>query len=150
MGRERHFGNEVARKLNCKIVALRHLDQYIESDENFGDYAPYDVDPTRFLNLLRGAKYICTDSFHGSVFSIIHHKQFIIFNRYDETSKHSKNSRIDTLCQNLSLTNRRFTSNENLFEQLTESIDYKKVDEKLNQLREFTEEYLNKALKDIK
>ena len=33
---------------------------------------------------------------------------------------------------------------------LTESIDYKKVDEKLNQLREFTEEYLNKALKDIK
>lgn len=61
-----------------------------------------------------------------------------------------KNSRIDTLCQNLSLTNRRFTSNENLFEQLTESIDYKKVDEKLNQLREFTEEYLNKALKDIK
>lgn len=37
-----------------------------------------------------------------------------------------------------------------MFEQLTESIDYKKVDEKLNQLREFTEEYLNKALKDIK
>lgn len=146
----RNAVTEVARKLNCKIVALRHLDQYIESDENFGDYAPYDVDPTRFLNLLRGAKYICTDSFHGSVFSIIHHKQFIIFNRYDETSKHSKNSRIDTLCQNLSLTNRRFTSNENLFEQLTESIDYKKVDEKLNQLREFTEEYLNKALKDIK
>ena len=74
----------------------------------------------------------------------------LFFNRYDEASKHSKNSRIDTLCQNLSLTNRRFSNKENLFEQLTESIDYKKVDERLNQLRGFTEEYLNQALKDIK
>lgn len=139
-----------AQNLNCKIVTLRHLDQYIESDENFGDYAPYDVDPTRFLNLLRGAKYICTDSFHGSVFSIIHHKPFIVFNRYNETSKHSKNSRIDTLCDNLSLSNRRFDDNKDFLYQLTEPIDYKLVEKKLSHLKEYTEEYLNKALKDIR
>lgn len=74
----------VAKQLGCKIVTLRHLDQYVENDERFGDFAPYDVDPARFLNLLRGAKYVCTDSFHGSVFSIIHHKPFVTFNRYDE------------------------------------------------------------------
>ena len=39
----RNAVTEVARKLNCKIVALRHLDQYIESDENFGDYAQLPV-----------------------------------------------------------------------------------------------------------
>ena len=78
----------VAKQLGCKIVTLRHLDQYVENDERFGDFAPYDVDPARFLNLLRGAKYVCTDSFHGSVFSIIHHKPFVTFNRYDENSKH--------------------------------------------------------------
>ena len=59
--------NKAAKFLGCKIVALRHLDQYVEKDEEFGDYAPYDVGPDRFLNLLRGANYICTDSYHGLV-----------------------------------------------------------------------------------
>ncbi len=140
----------VAKRLNCKIVTLRHLDQYVESDESFGDYAPYNVDPARFLNILRGASYICTDSFHGSVFSIIHHKPFVTFNRYNEKSKHSKNSRIETLCNNLSLTNRRFSNSENLFKQLTEEIDYKSVDKKLQQLRKHTDNYLNEALEGIK
>lgn len=140
----------VAKRLNCKVVTLRHLDQYVESDESFGDYAPYNVDPARFLNILRGASYICTDSFHGSVFSIIHHKPFVTFNRYDEKSKHSKNSRIETLCNNLSLTNRRFSNSENLFKQLTEEIDYTSVDKKLQQLRKHTDNYLNEALEGIK
>ena len=64
--------NKAAKELRCKVVALRHLDQYVPEDENFGDVALYDVGPDRFLNLLRGAAYICTDSFHGSCFSIIH------------------------------------------------------------------------------
>ena len=74
--------------MKYKIVTLRHLDQYTKVDESFGDFAPYDVDPTKFLNLLRGADYVCTDSFHGSVFSIIHQKPFIVFNRYNEYSKY--------------------------------------------------------------
>ena len=28
-----------------EVVALRHMDQYVEEDENFGDFAPYDVSP---------------------------------------------------------------------------------------------------------
>lgn len=141
---------QAAQQLHCKIVTLRHLDQYIESDENFGDYAPYDVDPSRFLNLLRGAKYICTDSFHGSVFSIIHHKPFITFNRYDENSKHSKNSRIDTLCDNLGLQNRRFSTEHKLSDLLTTEIDYQSVDQKLQNLKKKSEDYLDKALYGIK
>lgn len=140
----------VAQKLNCKIVTLRHLDQYVKNDETFGDYAPFDVGPDKFLNLLRGAKYVCTDSFHGSVFSIIHHKQFVVFNRYKEKSKHSKNSRIDTLCTNLGLENQRFRSKELFQKQLCEPINYSMVDERLKILRQKTEEYLNEAFKDIK
>ena len=52
-------------------------DRYVEEDEKFGDIAPYDVGPEEFLNWIRGAKYVCTDSFHGTCFSIIHHKKFI-------------------------------------------------------------------------
>lgn len=141
--------NNVAKQLRCKIVALRHLDQYVKYDEQFGDYAPYNVGPAEFLNLLRGAEYVCTDSFHGSVFSIIHHKPFVTFNRYDENSKHSKNSRIDTLCSNLNLEDRRFISTDKLYMQLTSEIDYKQVDEKLSILRMKTNSYLDKAFTNL-
>ena len=139
---------EFAKKKKLKIVTLRHLDQFVEEDESFGDYAPYDVGPDKFLNLLRGAKYICTDSFHGAVFSIIHKKDFLVFNRYSDTSKHSKNSRIDSLCQNLEIQNCRYNGDsEKIF---LESIDYSKVDEIYKKLKLKTDAYIDKALEGVK
>lgn len=140
---------KVAQKLNCKIVTLRHLDQYIEEDEKFGDVALYNIGPDDFLNLLRGANYVCTDSFHGACFSIINRKQFVVFNRYLEKSKHSKNSRIDTLCTNLGLTSQRFRKSETLEEQLNDLIDYKKVEDKFDNLKIKTDEYITQAFKKI-
>lgn len=137
---------QAAKKLGCKIVVLRHLDQYIDSDESFGDYAPYDVAPDRFLNLIRGAEFVCTDSFHGSVFSIIHHKPFVTFDRYSEGAKHSKNSRIDTLCANLGLQNRRYNSGTSLSEVLEQKIKYDEVDKKLSALRAEADLYIKTAL----
>ncbi|MFR9067006.1 MAG: polysaccharide pyruvyl transferase family protein [Faecalibacterium prausnitzii] len=32
--------------------------------------------PGEFVNLIANASYICTDSFHGTLFSLIFHKQF--------------------------------------------------------------------------
>lgn len=140
---------QAAKKLGCKIVALRHLDQYIQSDEDFGDYAPYDVAPDRFLNLIRGAEFVCTDSFHGSVFSIIHHKPFVTFDRYSEGAKHSKNSRIDTLCANLGLQSRRYNLNTNLADVLEEKINYDDVDKKLAVLRTEADLYIKTALDGV-
>lgn len=138
---------ELAEKTGLKIVALRHLDQYVEEDENFGDFAPYDVSPEKFLNFIRGAGYVCTDSFHGSCFSIIHHKKFMVFNRYLEGSAHSKNSRIDTLCSNLGVEQRRFTGS-NVCE-IEKEINYDIVDTKIQILKEQALTYLNTALDGI-
>lgn len=139
---------ELAKKTGFKIVMLRHLDQFVEEDEDFGDYAPYDVRPDKFLNLLRGAEYVCTDSFHGAVFSIIHKKQFVIFNRYSDASKHSKNSRIDSLCQNLGISNCRYDGNiDNI---LKSNIDYTNVDKNYIELKKRSKEYLDKVFNDIK
>ena len=141
---------KAAKKLGCKIIALRHLDQYVPNDENFGDIALYDVAPDRFLNLLRGASYVCTDSFHGSCFSIIHRNPFVTFNRYADGSKHSKNSRIDTLCGNLGLQERRYNEKATLDKQLMTSIDWDIVKDKLMNLKRDTDMYLDKAFCGIK
>lgn len=66
----RNAVKKLSRDKGMKVVALRHMDQYVEEDENFGDFAPYDVSPERFLNLLRNAEYVCTDSFHGTACSV--------------------------------------------------------------------------------
>jgi len=133
-----------------KVVALRHMDQYVEEDENFGDFAPYDVSPERFLNLLRNAEYVCTDSFHGTAFSILNEKQFVVFNRYAENSSFSKNSRIDTLCVNFGLESRRYKNGMDLSDVVKDDIDYKAVGEKYKNLKQVTDQYLNTVLKEIR
>lgn len=74
---QRDIVKELKDMTGMKIVALQHLDEYIPSDEGFADEAPYDVGPAEFLNYIRNAEYICTDSFHCSVFSILYKKKFL-------------------------------------------------------------------------
>ena len=138
----------LAEKTGMKIVTLRHLDEYVDDDESFGDVAPYDVDPVRFLNILRNAAYVCTDSFHGTAFSIIFEKQFMVFDRYNNQSSNSKNSRVESVCANVDLKNRRYTDIEHISEMMAQAIDYVAVTEKVNQYREYTKQYLKAALCD--
>lgn len=135
-----------AEEKEMKIVFLKFLDQYVEYDENFGDITPFDVDPNKFLNILRGAEYVFTDSFHGCAFSILMGKQFVIFNRYASTSGASKNSRIDTVCGNLGLNDRRVMADSNLVAVMDEDIDWKNVEEKTLVYRDRMWEYLRQAL----
>lgn len=146
----RNAVKKLAHDKGMKVVALRHMDQYVEEDENFGDFAPYDVSPERFLNLLRNAEYVCTDSFHGTAFSILNEKQFVVFNRYAENSSFSKNSRIDTLCVNFGLESRRYKNGMDLSDVVKNDIDYKAVGEKYKNLKLVTDEYLNTILREIK
>ncbi len=75
----REFAKRLREKTGCKIIALTHLDEYVKSDESYADETPYDIDPADFLNLIRNAEYVCTDSFHCSVFSILYNARFSHF-----------------------------------------------------------------------
>lgn len=129
-----------------KIVFLKFLDQYVDYDEHFGDIAPFDVDPNKFLNILRGAEYVFTDSFHGCAFSILMQKDFVIFNRYVASSGASKNSRIDTVCGNLGLESRRATANSDLNSITEAEIDWDSVATKTKVFRDRMWNYLKGAL----
>ncbi len=136
----------LSEKTGLPIVVLRHLDEIIPSDEGFGDFAPYDVDPAGFVNLIRGAEYVLTDSFHGSVFSTIHHKDFATFYRFQQGSKQSRNSRIDNLFSHLGLENRLVTEVGGASAALGERPDFDKVDESLAAWREDSWSFLGRAL----
>lgn len=125
------------------LVTCPFLDHFTEDDLRFGDIQIFDMDAEDFLNLIRHAEYILTDSFHGSIFSILNHKKFLVFNRFSE-DKNSRNSRIDSLCLLLGVDSRRFAGN---VEEVLFSIDYQKVEKKLEKLREKSLYYLEQALR---
>lgn len=143
----RRLVEELAKEKKIKIITCPHLDEYVESDNEFGDEQRFDVDPVDFLNLIRGAEYICTDSFHGSVFSILHHKKFVTFSRYTDEIRKSKNDRIVSLFSQLGISNRHVTSYDTgILGIIDAEIDYSSVDSVLIELRNETYEFLNKAL----
>lgn len=59
------------------------------------------LDPLEFVWLIKNAKCVCTDSFHATVFSIIYHRQFMIFDRID--THENQNDRFVTLLSELGI-----------------------------------------------
>lgn len=144
----REFVKRLKKKTGYKVVALTHLDEYIKSDENYADETPYDVDPADFVNLIRNAKYICTDSFHCSVFSILYRKQFLTFRRFNRDTIQSTNSRLDSLFNLVGVDNRFVNPEDDVKKYLNIDTDYDLVHEKLAKVREQSYIYLKKSLED--
>lgn len=144
----RKFARRLKEKTGCKIVALTHLDEFVKSDEGYADETPYDVDPADFLNLIRNAEYVCTDSFHCSVFSILYKRQFFTFRRYTRNTIQSTNSRMDTLFNMEGISDRMMTGNENIQNCLKIETDFDVVHKNLEEIRKKSYDYLKNALKD--
>ena len=138
--------DKLRKDTGLKVVTIPFMDVFVERDLTFGDMRLFEVGPVEFLNLIRGAEYICTDSFHGSVFSILNHKQFITFNRTNSNDRQTRNSRIDSLFGLLGLEKRRYQPNMKIRDIIDEPIDYEDVEKRLAVLREETFSFLDNAL----
>lgn len=143
---QREFVKKVKALTGYKIVQLQHCDEFIASDESFPDEAPYNVGPKEFIRLIRDAEYVFTDSFHCSVFSMLHAKKFFTFRRYNNDSIVSTNGRIYSLLSLVGQENRLLKGNENPEDVLAMDIDYNEVHAKLNELRLFTKNFVFEAL----
>lgn len=104
-------------------------------DSNYKIY-----DPIEFIEKIKNAQMIFTDSFHGGVFSIIFHTPFVIFDR----SEGNMGSRIDTLLDTFNLQKNKYTKNMNFQELL--NTDFSNVDDKLAEKRAESISFLKKAL----
>ena len=138
---------QFAKKKNLKVITCPHMDEFVERDMTFGDDKRFEVSPVDFLNLVRGAEYIITDSFHGTVFSILNHNKFLTLNRYSDSLRKSKNTRIDSLFSLLGIENRHYISESLDIEKSIEAdIDYVEIDKRLSDLRDETFHFLKKSL----
>ena len=100
--------------------------------------------PIDFLEEIYNAEEIITDSFHGTAFSILFHKNFwVIDNGKDENSDPYYNfDRMQTLLQHINLQDRILDSNK----EYKKSIDYSCVDSMLATIRKESIEKLNQSI----
>ena len=139
----RKFAERLRKKTGYKIVSLNHADEYVKYSDEFCDYAPFDIGPREWISLIENAEYVCTDSFHGTVFSILFNKMFFDFRRHNNKSKVSTNSRIDSLLDVAGISKERIlVGNEDIDKVLTYKIDYNKVNENINKFREDSQKWL--------
>ena len=146
----RKLAEELSKKTGLPIVTLPHGDEIVKADFGFGEIKPRGVGPAEFVNLINNAKYVCTDSFHGTVFSILYKRQFMVFNRYtaDVNGKSSTNSRLSSLLNLLGLENRLYDSNKGLKQDMFEPINFETAHKNIEKLREQSLAYLKNALSD--
>lgn|SRR5574344_126555 len=98
----------------------------------------FDISPNEFLTLIRDAKMVVTNSFHGLSLSVILNKQFI---SVLHTSRSSR--QIDVL-KELNLSDRIY--NNNLVELINNEIDYKKVNSIISLKRKESTDFIDKAI----
>ena len=62
--------------------------------------------PEEFIGLVRNAKLVLTDSYHGVIFSLKFERDFYVFKRFKDKDKRSQNSRIYNILKVLNLEER--------------------------------------------
>lgn len=132
---------KIQKLTNWKIISLPAA--YLEMENN--DYKKVWGGPKEFLSLIRGAALICTDSFHGTMFSINFQRNFFSFCKSSDSEESSENSRLYSALNIFGLSNRIIHNMDNLTAEDI-SIDYKNVIPILEEQRRYSIEYLENML----
>lgn len=131
-----------AKEKGLKYVYIVHAFQdapYTNKDENV--IGLIDVSPEEWLGLILNAEEIFTNSFHGTVFSLIFEKKFYSY----IPANNKRGSRIVNLLSMLDLENHIFYD-VNKFVSFEGCIDYVPVNNILQEERKKGEDYLSLAL----
>lgn len=128
------FVEKLSKLKNLPVVTINRKPVYSNEVERY----PL-ADPCEFVSLIANAQYVVTNSFHGTAFSVNFSKNFITF------TGERRNSRITDLLKILGISERAVADfSDELLDM--DDIDYEKVQSKLNEERNKSEEYIDSVL----
>lgn len=130
--KESKYIRAFADKHHKKIISLGYYNSY--ADKNIV------ANPFKMLAYFKNADYVITDTFHGSIFSIIYEKKFVTLIRKTNSEK------LGDLLERLNLSDRELDELDDLEVKMNTYIDYEKVKEILNNERKHTLNYLKSNL----
>lgn len=130
--------SDYAKKKKLKVYAIGGIQKCAD---RFVDCSPFEV-----LAYFRNAEEVITDTFHGSIFSVITHRPFTTLIRKSVGNSYGNEEKLSDLLKRLKLADRMTTKIEDAENINEKTIDYAKVDELLKAHREVAKEYLRKNL----
>lgn len=102
-----------------------------------------DSSPEEFLNYIKYADFVLTDSYHAFLFSMIFHKNLNVLERFHNVENNSQNGRILDLMERLGITD-KFSDEQGAIN--TDEIDYERAHQKMLAFREDSMRYLSRVL----
>jgi hypothetical protein len=124
-----------SRLLNCELLEIH----YKKTPTIKGENMILDAGPGEFLSCIRDAKLVMTNSFHGTVFSILFRKKFY--------SVYQQNGRIENLLEFLDLTDRHICREEEI--RVEQEIDYTQSESRLAEYRRKSIGFLERAIESM-
>lgn len=121
--------------LKYKLQIMSLFCNYCWCDNELIPSSPLDI-----FDYFKNASYVVTDTFHGSIFSIITHSRFCTLLRSSNVQK------LTSLLSMLHLSDRLVYHYSQLSDKLTENIDYELTEEVLGKYRMDANMYLQKNL----
>lgn len=146
--------------LNCKEYSMKFVKKISEENnlpvitsfmhprESFKKIKIYgNSGPLEFLNLLYYSTLVCSNSFHGTVFSIIFQKDFYAIFDENREQKVIRENRKASLLEQLGLSDHisSYSNYVNLDD--IKNTNYSDVEERLERLRKISSDYLLNAIK---
>lgn len=118
------------RGLELKVINARF------GPNSFRKGTVFDAGPGEFVNLIANASYICTDSFHGTLFSLIFHKQFSCL----DTKQNHHDTRKKGLLESVGAT----AAYQNIEDPLKicSTLNYEEIDCRMDEIRKSAAEFL--------
>ncbi len=138
---------KLAKKTGLPIVMMPFFGEISELDNKLNAKFVDDPDPSHFVSAIKNAEYVCTDSYHGTVFSIIYRKRVLVFRRHSADSSKNTFSRLESL---LSIAGMKDRVVNDVWEDrfLTDTINYDEVTANIDKLRNYSWNYLSDSLKN--
>ena len=127
---------EIAKRKSLEIFTVA---TYCKIDFNSNGKRLFGLGPIDFLNLVYNATFVVTDSFHGTIFSILFSKPFYA------VSHDTYGSRTEDLLDLLDLKN-RFITNNSMIDNFDNTIDYKSVSNLIEKYKFSSIKFLMEAL----
>lgn len=131
------FAVQLARQKGIKIYAINDTYPLTYADKNFGKAGPKE-----FITLIYHCDYFISNSFHGSVFSILFNKKFFIFPR----NRHQVNSRMESLLKMFEKTELLISNEEQFSTALNSHNDPDKTQRMIKKYLGISKEYLERSL----
>lgn len=132
---------KLARKKNMNVVVVNN--KRITLKKQFHDFIYRDdLSPQEFLWMMDRAQYVLCSSFHGVVFSLLFHKQFLSVLPVDEP----RNARIASLLDMVSLRGRLFTDVFDV-DMIEDEISWRDVDTRLKEKRMESMSYIQEIIR---